>query len=252
MMLLHRLFAPKFLEKAAQFLWPYTCVLTFICFGFGSYYGLLESPPDYQQGEMVRFLYVHVPASWFALAIYTVMAIFSIVGYAMKLPVNHILVKSLAVPGALMTALSLVTGSLWGKPVWGTYWAWDARLTSMLILFFIYLGYLSLAYRDKTGEKHSLKTLERLSVLVMIGFVNIPIIKWSVDFWFTLHQPPSLMRLGKPALDSHFWCPLLWMTGAYMSFIIALSSLIFLTQLRNFRERAHPHFLRHQHVKEAA
>ncbi len=226
-------FRPRSLEKGARYFWPCGFVITFFCFGIASYYGLVHSPSDYQQGEMVRFLYLHVPASWFALAIYTLMAFLSVTHYIEKLSVAPIIVKSLAVPGALMTGISLLTGSLWGKPVWGTYWVWDARLTSMLILFFIYLGYLSMAY---TGQAN-VKRLQRLGILVIVGFINIPIIKWSVDFWFTLHQPPSLMRLAKPAIDSAFWPPLLWMTGAYACVAMTLTALVFLTQLRHYRQK---------------
>lgn len=197
----------------------------------GAYKGLFQSPPDYQQGEMVRFLYLHVPASWCALMVYSTMAILSLIGFISKIPTTHMLTKAFSIPGTIVTALSLITGSLWGKPVWGTYWVWDARLTSMLILFFIYLGYISLAFHFKT----SLKKLERYSILVMVGFINIPIIKWSVDFWFTLHQPPSIMRMAKPAIDSSFWSPLLWMTGAYLCFVMSMTALLFLGIMKQYR-----------------
>lgn len=229
----HAFFQPRRLEKIASLLWPVTGGLWFVCFAVGSYYALVSSPPDYQQGDMVRFLYVHVPASWFALFTYTLMAFFSFAGYVAKIPMAHLLTKSLAIPGAVLTLISLVTGSLWGKPVWGTYWVWDARLTSMLILFFIYVGYISLAYDIRT----TLKMLERYSILVMVGFVNIPIIKWSVDFWFTLHQPPSIMRLAKPAIDASFWPPLLWMTGAYFFFLLSILSLVFMHQVTIYRQQ---------------
>lgn len=202
-----------------------------VCFAMATYFALFESPPDYQQGEMVRFLYIHVPASWFALFIYTLMTVCSILGFAFKLPLAHIWTKALAPGGFIMTILSLVTGSLWGKPVWGTYWVWDARLTSMLILGILYVGYLALAYQPILHQFASkavlVKRLHSLSMLVMIGFINIPIIKWSVDFWFTLHQPPTLMRFAKPALDAVFFPPLLWMVGAYFFFNVALFCLFF-------------------------
>jgi heme exporter protein C len=199
----------------------------------GVYYALFQSPPDYQQGEMVRFLYLHVPASWFALLVYTLMMVCSVLGFVFKMSLAHVWTKALAPSGCLLTCISLVTGSLWGKPVWGTYWVWDARLTSMLILGFLYLGYTVLAYQKiivhdaMMRPALMLKRLNSLSILIMIGFINIPIIKWSVDFWFTLHQPPSLMRLAKPALDAAFFPPLLWMAAAYLCFTIAMFCLCF-------------------------
>ncbi len=229
--LLSPLFRPSFLNRLARGTWPAAIFMCVICFGIGSYKGLFQSPPDYQQGEMVRFLYLHVPASWCALMVYSTMAVLSLVAFTAKIPMAAMLTKALAIPGAIFTALSLITGSLWGKPVWGAYWVWDARLTSMLILLFIYLGYISLAYPPKT----SMKRLERLSILVMVGFVNIPIIKWSVDFWFTLHQPPSIMRMAKPAVDTAFWSPLLWMTGAYVGFLLSMTALLFLGLMKQYR-----------------
>ncbi|MBX9976870.1 MAG: heme ABC transporter permease CcmC [Alphaproteobacteria bacterium] len=229
--LLSPLFRLSILITLAKGTWPFAALLCILCFGIGTYTGLFQSPSDYQQGEMVRFLYLHVPASWCALMVYSIMAIFSLIGFMSKIPTAHMLTKALAIPGTMVTGISLTTGSLWGKPVWGTYWVWDARLTSMLILFFIYLGYISLAFHQKT----TLKKLERLSILVMVGFVNIPIIKWSVDFWFTLHQPPSIMRMAKPAIDPAFWSPLLWMTGAYLCFLVSMTALLFLGIAKQYR-----------------
>lgn len=227
------LFQMRVIERVSHALWPTSCVCMVLCFLVGTYYGLIISPSDYRQGEMVRFLYLHVPASWLALLTYTVMAISSMIGWCAKIPTAHILTKCLAMPGVIFTGLSIITGSLWGKPIWGTYWAWDARLTSMLILLFIYMGYMSLAYTHSISQKR----LHKLSLLVIIGFINIPIIKWSVDFWFTLHQPASIIGFRKSAIDNVFIPPLIWMTLAYIAFGVVLTSLLLLKFIRQMREK---------------
>lgn len=230
---MRRFFQPTPLYRGTQMIMPFAMIGWMICFGLGVYYALFQSPPDYQQGEMVRFLYLHVPASWFALFIYTIMTVCSVLGFVCKIPLAHVWTKALAPVGCILTCISLITGSLWGKPVWGTYWVWDARLTSMLILGFLYLGYTVLAYQkmmvhdEKTRSFVLLSRLNSLSILIMVGFINIPIIKWSVDFWFTLHQPPSLMRFAKPALDAVFFLPLFWMVIAYVFFAIAMFCICF-------------------------
>lgn len=226
-----RFLAPRFLEKFAHTFWKPSLALWIIFGTLGAYTALIASPPDYQQKEMVRFLYLHVPASWFSLGIYSSMALLSVMSITAKSPQTTLLTKALAIPGTLVTAISLITGSLWGKPVWGTYWAWDARLTSMLILFFIYMGYLCLTYTKGANEK----TARLGSFLVIVGFINIPIIKWSVDFWFTLHQPPSIMRFAKPALSAEFWPALIFMVLTYLCFIIATTALLFLKELTRYK-----------------
>lgn len=210
---------------------PYTCIAWCFCVVFGGYYALYATPIDYQQGEMVRFLYLHVPASWFALALYTLMAMCSGIGRIYRIPIYHIITQSLAVPGVLMAAISLITGSLWGKPVWGTYWVWDARLTSMLLLLCMYMGYVGLTY----SRGSSLVLLHRLSIFVIVGALNIPIIKWSVDVWFTLHQPASILRLGKPAIDGAFWPALLWCGGAYFFYILTHIGIMLRGNIRRYR-----------------
>ena len=154
---------------------------------------LFASPPDYQQGESVRIMYVHVPAAWMALFCYTNMAIAAAVGLIWKHPVADLAAKATAPIGACFTFLALLTGSLWGKPMWGTWWVWDARLTSMLVLFFLYLGYMALhnAFDDPA------RGVRASSILALVGFVNVPIIKFSVDWWYTLHQPASIVRMGR-------------------------------------------------------
>lgn len=190
---------------------PFIYGPTAIVWIYGLYQALILSPPDYQQGESVRLMYVHVPASWWAIGIYAIMAVCAAVRFVAQLPVGDLIVKSLAPMGLVMTALSLVTGSLWGKPMWGTYWAWDGRLTSMLILFFLYVGYIILSCAHDDAEKG----LTVGSILVMIGAFNLPIIKWSVHWWHTLHQGPSVIRMGAPTIHGDMMVALLSMAAAY-------------------------------------
>lgn len=224
------LFKPQRLEKVASFCAVPALWLSFAFFIMGVYMAF-STPADYQQGDYVRFMYIHVPASWFALFTYTIMASLSLSGYAFKIQTAHLLTRALAIPGCIMCILSLITGSLWGKVTWGTYWVWDARLTSMFILLMIYGGYIILSHKKRLEQLHT------LSLFVMIGVVNIPIIKYSVDLWFTLHQPASIMRLAKPAIDSVFLPPLFTMAISYLLYVIALTSRIFLKDLRREKKR---------------
>jgi heme exporter protein C len=197
---------------------PWLCAFAFFFFCFGLWQALRSSPPDYQQGEMVRLMYVHVPASWMALGIYTFMAGASVVGFIFRTPLADLSVRAAAPIGVCFTFLSLITGALWGKPMWGTWWVWDARLTSVLILFFMYVGYLVLvnAYEEEPG------TLKASNIFVLIGFINIPIIKFSVEWWHTLHQPASVMKLAKPSVDTEMLVPLFAMAVAYVCYFLVL------------------------------
>lgn len=226
-----KLLRPSRSLRIASFLQNKALFASIIFFTIGTYLAFFGSPEDYQQGANVRFMYIHVPASWLALSLYTIMAISSLVGFTIKIPTAHILTRALALPGCLFTGISLVTGALWGKVTWGTYWVWDARLTSMLILFFIYMGYVSMTWKKPLSSLHS------ASVLVLIGFINIPIIKWSVDFWFTLHQPASIMRFAKSAIDPAFLPPLFCMTLGYLFYAMALSAFIYKRDL--LKEQRH-------------
>lgn len=179
----------------------------------GAVWGLFYAPADYQQGDAFRIMYVHVPASWWALGIYTIAAFFSVLGLISRIPLCFIISKALAPIGTGFTVISLITGSIWGKPTWGTWWVWDARLTSMLILLFLYIGYLNLSHRA-----YNERALTTASFVLIIGWINIPIIKWSVNWWYTLHQPASLMRFSQPAIHTSMLWPLLIMAfgfGAY-------------------------------------
>ena len=171
-------------------------------------WGLLYSPPDYQQGETVRIMYVHVPSAWMALFIYVCMAVASAVGLIWRHPVADLSAKASAPIGAAFTFLCLVTGSLWGQPMWGTWWVWDGRLTSVLILFFLYLGYIALwqAFDDQA------KAARAAAILALVGAINVPIVKFSVDWWNTLHQPASVLTMDGPHIHSTLLWPLL-LTG---------------------------------------
>jgi heme exporter protein C len=214
--MLHRFANPTRFLRIASVVQPWTAWATVILAGAGLYLGLLSSPADYQQGESVRIMYVHVPAAWMAMFCYTSMAIAAGVGLIWRHPLADVAAKATAPVGACFTFLALFTGSLWGKPMWGTWWVWDARLTSMLVLLFLYLGYIALvnAFDDPTrGAKSS-------SILVLVGFVNVPIIKFSVDWWNTLHQPASVMKMGGPSIDASMLWPLLLMAVAFKTYYI--------------------------------
>ena len=214
--MLHRFANPTRFLRIASVVQPWMAWATVLLAGAGLYLGLLSSPADYQQGESVRIMYVHVPAAWMAMFCYTAMAVSAAVGLIWKHPLADVAAKATAPVGACFTFLALFTGSLWGKPMWGTWWVWDARLTSMLVLLFLYLGYIALvnAFDDPTrGTKAS-------SILVLVGFVNVPIIKFSVDWWNTLHQPASVMKMGGPSIDGSMLWPLLLMAVAYKTYYL--------------------------------
>jgi heme exporter protein C len=193
--------------------------LSLTLLGVGLYFALWASPPDYLQGENVRIMYVHVPASWGALAAYAAMALMALYGLIKRTPLVFILIQALAPVGLCFCLISLITGSIWGKPTWGTWWVWDARLTSMFILALLYFGYFMISHFNRIEGRG--QTTEAL--LLIIGSLNLPIIKWSVSWWHTLHQPASIMRLAKPAIHNDMLFPLLWMTGAFLVLGLGLS-----------------------------
>jgi len=178
------------------------------------------SPLDYQQGLTVKIMYVHVPSAWLALLTYTIMTIYSIIGIAFKIPFSFIVNKAVAPIGAVFTLLCLVSGSLWGKPMWGTWWVWDARLTSVAILFLVYL---IIIFLNQTFENREVRE-KTTAIFIIIGSINLPIIKFSVDWWNTLHQPASVSKLSSPSMDSSMLQPLLVMTVAFslIGLIIAI------------------------------
>ena len=236
MVALHRFANPaRFLRISAAIL-PWSAAATLLLLGAGLYFALFDSPPDYQQGETVRIMYVHVPSAWLSLMIYSVMAGASAVALIWRHPVAELTAQAAAPVGCIFTALCLVTGSLWGQPEWGTWWVWDARLTSVLVLFFLYLGYIALvnAFDDPTrGARAG-------AILALVGVVNLPIIKFSVDWWNTLHQPASVFRLGGPTISLSMLLPLLIMAVAFtvMFFwlwLIRIRSAIVARKLRALR-----------------
>ncbi len=215
---MHRFANPnRFLRLSAAFL-PWTAGLSAALMVVGLYLALVASPPDFRQSETVRIMYIHVPSAWLAMFGYASMAVASAVGFIWKHPLADLTCKAIAPIGAAFTAICLATGSIWGEPTWGTWWVWDARLTSVLILLFLYIGYLALvsAFDDPA------RGLKAGAILTMVGAVNLPVIKFSVDWWNTLHQPASVSRIGVPAVDPSMLWPLLVMTGAFWAFFIAL------------------------------
>ena len=217
---------------------PWMAGATVILGAAGLYLGLFQAPADYQQGESVRIMYVHVPAAWMALFCYTSMAAASATALIWKHPLADLAARSTAPIGICFTFLALITGSLWGKPMWGTWWVWDARLTSVLVLFFLYLGYMALvnAFDDPArGAKAA-------AVLALVGFVNVPIIKFSVDWWNSLHQPASVLKLGGPSIHPSMLAPLLLMALAFTTYyfwvlLVRLRAEIISTKIRAVRLR---------------
>ncbi len=209
---------PEKFERIARIAGPAATVAALACAATGLYFGLVASPPDYQQGDTVRIMYVHVPAAWLALFAYVFIAGASVVGFAWKHPLADVAAKSAAPIGAVFTALALITGSIWGKPMWGAWWAWDARLTSMLILFFLYLGYIAVweAFEDKG------RAARIAAIVATVGVVNVPIIHFSVDHWSSLHQKASVFRSDGPTIDPAMLTPLLIMAAAYMAGFVGL------------------------------
>lgn len=213
---MHRFANPTRFLRIASAVQPWVMWATIALFGAGLYMALFTSPADYQQGESVRIMYVHVPAAWMGMFCYAAMAVASAVALIWKHPLADVAAKATAPVGAAFTFLSLATGSLWGKPMWGTWWVWDARLTSMLILLFLYVGYIALqgAFDDRArGAKAA-------AILALVGAVNLPIIKFSVNWWNTLHQGSSVITMEGPKMVSSMLVPLLLLGLAYKGYYI--------------------------------
>lgn len=215
---MHRFANPARFQRLSAAILPWTAGATVILLIVGLYVALIGSPRDYQQGDTVRIMYIHVPAAWMSLFVYVNMAIAAACGLVWKHPLADLFAKAAAPVGAGFTFICLVTGSLWGAPMWGTWWVWDARLTSVLVLFFLYLGYMALvdAFDDPArGNKAG-------NILLLVGAVNVPIIKFSVEWWNTLHQPASVFRLGGPTIAASMLWPLLLMAVAFQSYFFAV------------------------------
>jgi heme exporter protein C len=214
---LHRFANPgRFLRLSGRIL-PWLAIGGTALTGFGLAWGLLAAPADYQQADAVRIMYVHVPSAWLASGGYLALAVCSVLSLVWRHPLADLAAVEIGPVGAAFTALCLATGSLWGKPMWGAWWVWDARLTSVLVLFFLYLGHIALvrAFDDPT------RGYRAGAILALVGVVNLPIIKFSVDWWNTLHQPASVIRIGGPTIHPSLLVPLLIMALAF--------SLLFLT-----------------------
>ena len=195
--------------------------------------GLIVSPQDYVQGNSVRIMYVHVPSAWISLGTFSVIGILSIFSFIFKIKNFLIICKSLAPSGLVFNLIALVTGSIWGKPTWGTWWAWDARITSMLILFlfyFIYLVSFSLFKKSKNLNKIS-------SIIAILGLINIPIIKFSVEWWSTLHQPSSVKILSETSIHNSMLLPLLIMTASFALFSLLIFLMKYNTELIKLRNK---------------
>ncbi|MBN9241423.1 MAG: heme ABC transporter permease [Mesorhizobium sp.] len=202
-----------FADRLSPWLWTAAAVI--LACGL---YMSFAAPADFQQGITVRIMYIHVPFAWLAMLCYTLMAVSALGTLVWRHPLADVALKSAAPVGATFTALALITGSIWGKPMWGTWWVWDARLTSVFVLFLMYLGIIALTRAlDDAG-----RAAWAAAVITLVGFVNIPIIKFSVDWWNTLHQPASVFRLGGPTIDPSMLVPLLVMAVGFTVLFFAL------------------------------
>ncbi|MGC2855081.1 heme ABC transporter permease [Novispirillum sp. DQ9] len=231
---MHRFANPARFLRLANALLPWSIGVLVLSLAAGLALSLVWSPVDYQQGDTVRIMYIHVPAAWMGMFAYTAMAVASAVALIWKHPLADLAARASAPVGAAFTFICLVTGSLWGKPMWGTWWVWDARLTSMLILLFLYFGHMALqnAFDDpQRGNKAA-------AVLALVGFVNVPIIKFSVDWWNTLHQPASVVRMDGPAVDPAMLWPLLIMGLAFKAFYVTVVLLRIKAEIADAKIRA--------------
>lgn len=215
---LHFLANPARFRRFSQRVLPGLGFATVLMLGVGLYMAFFVAPADYQQGETVRIMFVHVPSAWLSMAGYALLAGLGASLLVWRHPLAALMARAAAPVGASFAAICLLTGSLWGRPMWGTYWVWDARLTSMLLLFFLYLGHIALsrAYDDSgRGDRAA-------AILALVGVINLPIIKFSVDWWNTLHQPASVTRLDAPAIHNSILVPLLWMAVSLLFLFVWL------------------------------
>jgi heme exporter protein C len=222
---------PKRFMDVSGWIIPWLAVLTVMLIGAGLVLGFM-APPDYQQGDTVKIMFIHVPAALTAMFAYGAIAFASLLGLVNRHPLADVAAKTAAPLGATFTALALITGSLWGRPMWGTYWVWDARLTSFLILFFLYLGYIALwnAIEDEV------RAAKAAAILALVGVVDVVIVKYSVEWWSTLHQGESIMRSG--AIAPVFAAPLFLMMGGYIALFVLLWLIRIRTEILARRTRA--------------
>ena len=211
----------------------YVATLFILVLTVGLIESLILSPEDYKQSHSVRIMYVHVPAAWITLGIFTSITILSLIGFIFKIQNFYLISKSLAPSGFIFNIIALVTGSIWGKPTWGTWWAWDARITSMLILALFYTLYL-LAWRIYQNKEQVFKIT---TIITIIGIINVPIIKYSVDWWNTLHQPASINVLSKSSIHSSMLLPLIIMTAAFTLFSLLIFLMKYNTELIKIKNK---------------
>ena len=211
----------------------YVLFLFIVILSIGLTEALILSPEDYKQSHSVRIMYVHVPAAWISLGIFSAITFLSIVGYIFKIRNFFLIAKSLASSGLVFNIIALVTGSIWGKPTWGTWWAWDARITSMLILALFYLMYL-VAWRIFEDND---KVFKVTSIITILGIINVPIIKYSVDWWNTLHQPASINILSKSSIHISMLFPLMTMTAAFALFSLLIFLMKYNTELIKIKNK---------------
>lgn len=207
----HKLGSPKWFYEISGKLMPWIAAFSVLALVVGSVWGLVFAPQDYQQGNSFRIIYIHVPAAILAQSCYMMLAVAGVVGLVWRMKLADVALQCAAPIGAWMTFVALITGSIWGKPTWGTYWEWDARLTSMLILLFLYFGIIALRMAISNRDTAAKAT----AVMAIVGVINIPIIKYSVDWWNTLHQPATFTITEKPAMPPEMWLPLLIMVLAF-------------------------------------
>ena len=218
---------PSKFNKVADYLFKPILISSILLFSLGLIFSFYLSPEDYQQGSTVRIMYIHVPSAWLALLTYAIMTLYSIVALTFRIPFGFIVNKAVAPIGAVFTLICIISGSLWGKPMWGTWWVWDARLTSVAILFIIYLLiiFINLSFENRAVRE------KVVAVFVLVGSINLPIIKFSVDWWNTLHQPATISKLSKPNIDPSMMAPLFIMTFAFIMIGIAIAILRIKTEI---------------------
>ena len=215
---LYSLASPSGFYRTADKMLPVCAAISASVFAVGLIWGLFVAPPDYQQGDAYRIIFVHVPAAWMSLLVYTIMAGVAVGGMIWRFKLSEVITAAAAPVGASFTFLALASGSIWGKPMWGAWWVWDARLTSELILFFLYLGYIIL--QDVNNGR--LGDWSAASVLLIVGFVNIPVIHFSVEWWNTLHQPATITKFDAPSISPEMLWPLIFMALAFFFFFLTV------------------------------
>ena len=220
-------FNPNKFNKVADYLFKPILISSILLFSIGLLFSFYLSPDDYQQGSTVRIMYIHVPSAWLALLTYAIMTLYSLAALIFRIPFGFIVNTAVAPIGAVFTLICIISGSLWGKPMWGTWWVWDARLTSVAILFIIYLLiiFMNLSFENRVVRE------KVVAIFVLVGSINLPIIKFSVDWWNTLHQPATISKLSKPSIDPSMMIPLFIMTFAFTMIGIAIAILRIKTEI---------------------